>query len=358
MKSIEELAQAQAAMAAQVNGQGVAPDVIQQTINNLTPKEETQAQEQEPPAEAQTEVKDGDVKADDAGEARKEEQQPAAAEKRKRKRLSGFKEPEPPAQEVELPDEVKSRLALLDEMLEMPAVKLAYESYSKGKDFLKEAVDMSAKNPENMSLKDKYKVQLEREGLTGDDVEEALEDFDTLRAHEQLEKVRDISKVLDKEYKEYVKSIKVSPKEYVDPEKARRAFMEETSEKIETIRGQEFYGIKMGEKEMKEFKKFASEPLFPIDETGKPNMEEYLGAVWKLRMFDTIIENQYEEAYKEGFDAGVIFKKDSDSHSGSAYNPFMSSNATKPSQSPAENSLEYHKKNAPEFMEWLGFSKK
>ena len=30
---------------------------------------------------------------------------------------------------------------------------------------------------------------------------------------------------------------------------------------------------------MKEFKKFASEPLFPIDETGKPNMEEYLGAV-------------------------------------------------------------------------------
>ena len=44
MKSIEELAQAQAAMAAQVNGQGVAPDVIQQTINNLTPKEETQAQ--------------------------------------------------------------------------------------------------------------------------------------------------------------------------------------------------------------------------------------------------------------------------------------------------------------------------
>ena len=36
----------------------------------------------------QTEVKDGDVKADDAGEARKEEQQPAAAEKRKRKRLS------------------------------------------------------------------------------------------------------------------------------------------------------------------------------------------------------------------------------------------------------------------------------
>ena len=35
MKSIEELAQAQAAMAAQVNGQGVAPDVIQQTINNL-----------------------------------------------------------------------------------------------------------------------------------------------------------------------------------------------------------------------------------------------------------------------------------------------------------------------------------
>ena len=41
MKSIEELAQAQAAMAAQVNGQGVAPDVIQQTINNLTPKEET-----------------------------------------------------------------------------------------------------------------------------------------------------------------------------------------------------------------------------------------------------------------------------------------------------------------------------
>ena len=50
--------------------------------------------------------------------------------------------------------------------------------------------------------------------------------------------------MLDKEYKEYVKSIKVSPKEYVDPEKARRAFMEETSEKIETIRGQEFYGNK------------------------------------------------------------------------------------------------------------------
>lgn len=276
-----------------------------------------------------------------------------AEDKPKRKRMSGFKKAEEAPQDIEIPDSVKAKLAMLDDMLSNPVIKLAYESQNKGEDFMSKVVEINNLNPVNMSLKQKYQEQLRREGASQEEIEDAVEDFELLKGYEQRERVREIDKALNKEYKEKIKNIKIDVKEYVDPEKMKQQFISESEKVINTIKGQDFYGVTMNDSEIKSFKDVAMKPLWNLTESGAPVLDEYLEAAWKVHNFERVLQSAIDIAHKKGFNEGIIYKRDSDSHSGAELKKNIS-NRTSPTQKSNENSLDYHMNNAPDLKHLFG----
>jgi hypothetical protein len=284
-------------------------------------------------------VEDESIKKEEKGETNK-------------KKFSWFdteKQAEVIEKNVELPIEVKSKLSLLEELLNNPVVKLAYESQNKGEDFMNKLLDINSLNPKNLSITEKYAEGLRRDGATSEEIAEALEDFGMLKGYEQKEKVKEIDRMLLNEYNEKLNAINIQPKPYVDPNKLKEEFIKETNSIIDKIKGMEMYGIEMNEQELKKFKQEAIKPLWDLDESGKPNMEDYLDVVWKVNNFDRMLE----QAKKIGFEEGIIFKKDTDSHSGTVLKKSIGNQLNKASSTGEIGSLEYHLKNAPNLKQFF-----
>lgn len=274
--------------------------------------------------------------------------------KKKRKRLTGFHKEEPQSEaSIELPDEIKSKLALLDEMLEMPVVKLAYESKTKGENFVSKVVELEKINPDNMSAVDKFVIGLKRDGATEEEIADAIDDFEILKPYEQRDRVKDITKTLKKEYSDKIKAYKIEPKPYIDPEKAKEKYLTEAYGIIDAIKGKDFYGIEMDEANIKEFKEIAEKPLWNIDENGNPDLTDYLEAAWKVHNFEKALSEAVEIARKEGFNEGVMFKKDQDSNSGRGLKNNLTSKDDNPKES-KEGTINWHLNNAPGLKNFFG----
>ncbi len=98
-------------------------------------------------------------------------------------------EKQPKSKATELPKDIQERLerlAILESIVETPAYALAEKLTKEGKTNVKDIIkDFDLNDYDSLSNKDVYKISLEQQGITGDELIEALDEFESLPAYKQ-----------------------------------------------------------------------------------------------------------------------------------------------------------------------------
>lgn len=290
----------------------------------------------------------------------KAEEKPA--EKVRERKFEGFeKKTEEKVEEKvfdinSMPAELKSVYDKGKEIENDSDYKLLKALKKDGGNVLEALSKLNDSNPKGLSDKQVFEKLLKEElGQSGEQVAEALENFDTLSISDKVA-IKNYKEKLSNEFDNKIKGltegIDIYDKEGAkqrqelakQQEQATKQFVKDVDASLAQIKGQDFLGINMDDKEMSDFKEFlksADALPVPVKKDGTPDVQGFIENNFKVKNFDSIVST----AIEYGIAQGLMRKKDEQSNSGaSRVEPAAPASATK-SASPGDKN--YHLKNLP-----------
>ena len=318
-----------------------------ETMQDMIAKVEMQKAaktEKEQPKTVVEETSSDEQKSQEKQEEKAEEQKTEPIERPKRKRISfSQNQTEEKVQEavVELPLDVKKRLARLEEIENMNAVKAVLKASEEGKDIFSELSTLAQKNPSNLTLDQLYEIDLKTKGITDEnDIKESQEWWDGLTKIEKINAVSATKKALEDEYNSGLASYKVFDESKVNiAEDAAKKFTESINSTIDSFLGKEVWGEKMDAKSIARLKEQVQVPLWTQNEKGEVDYSRYLEMVWVHDNLQSILDAEF----KAGEAFGVSLKKDEETHSGE----FAGGGVTSRPVKKEKTGIDYHRENAP-----------
>lgn len=284
------------------------------------------------------------------------------AEKVRERKFEGFeKKTEEKVEEKvfdinSMPAELKSVYDKGKEIENDSDYKLLKALKKDGGNVLEALSKLNDSNPKGLSDKQVFEKLLKEElGQSGEQVAEALENFDTLSISDKVA-IKNYKEKLSNEFDNKIKGltegIDIYDKEGAkqrqelakQQEQATKQFVKDVDASLAQIKGQDFLGINMDDKEMSDFKEFlksADALPVPVKKDGTPDVQGFIENNFKVKNFDSIVST----AIEYGIAQGLMRKKDEQSNSGaSRVEPAAPASATK-SASPGDKN--YHLKNLP-----------
>lgn len=284
------------------------------------------------------------------------------AEKVRERKFEGFeKKTEEKVEEKvfdinSMPAELKSVYDKGKEIENDSDYKLLKALKKDGGNVLEALSKLNDSNPKGLSDKQVFEKLLKEElGQSWEQVAEALENFDTLSISDKVA-IKNYKEKLSNEFDNKIKGltegIDIYDKEGAkqrqelakQQEQATKQFVKDVDASLAQIKGQDFLGINMDDKEMSDFKEFlksADALPVPVKKDGTPDVQGFIENNFKVKNFDSIVST----AIEYGIAQGLMRKKDEQSNSGaSRVEPAAPASATK-SASPGDKN--YHLKNLP-----------
>jgi hypothetical protein len=311
--------------------------------DKLFKKPAEEAPKEEPKQETKVEPK-AEEKVEEKVEKPKRERKPASFE--------GFKKEEPATQAFDvstLPEEYKELIEIGKKAKSEPKIE-----FKPDETFLNEYSEWASSNPEKLSEKTVYEMLLKDLGYQEDKFTEAMENFDNLSLSDK-KAIKDFKGNLIADHQKRKEEVMSKlPKSELpsqadlqaiekEREQASAQFTSEVDGTLSKFKGQDFFGINMDEKEIKDFQDFLkTSSVPPALKDGKPDVNSFIENNFIIKN----IENIVSTAIEYGIAQGLERKLDEKSHSGGVLGAPASANFSKQPVSPSDKS--YHKENLPQ----------
>ena len=253
-----------------------------------------------------------------------------------------------------LPDEIKAELEFAKKIKEDRNFKIAKKF--EGKDLFKEVGALYTADPSNLSDKKVYELMLKDElGYTDEQITDSLDNFENLSLADKMaiknhkEKLSlahkaQMEETLSDVLKPDLESIKERQAFEKRQQEIAAEFTNNVDETLATIKGTDFLGMNIDDKELSDFKEYLKNPAVPVrvDAKGNPDVKGFIEDNFKVKNFENIVSIAIEYGIAEG----LTRKKDEKSHSGAALG--VTSAPASSTKRAKAGDKDFHKQNLPQ----------
>ena len=231
-----------------------------------------------------------------------------------------FKKEEKIVESGEVPEPVKlkyseyeTQIAGLKKIAEDPDVQIILEAKKSGKDIFGILKEVQGIDPATYSLEQLHEIELKNQGITGDDFEEAMDDFRALKPYQQKALTNPVKNKLESEINSKKESFLSKLKEGTQQDAAENqrqvALYTKTQQEYEKLAddyiGKEHYSVTGTPAMAESLKKLLQDPngLIPKNEDGSLNAQVLFDLAHYRLFGDLRLENLENQFFSEGVEA-------------------------------------------------------
>jgi len=205
----------------------------------------------------------------------------------------------------------KERIAELEAIANDPLMKAYKAAKESGKDVSSFINDIKGPDVKSMTSEQKWKINLENEGLSAEEVAQEMEIFAELRPFEQKQKTKEITQRLEAEQSErlskYASDNKSNTAESAKKaEELAIAAQAKSREFFDSIKDKEWQGMKMTASESKKLENYLNTEFNFTNADGSPNYELYAKVGNYALNERTILQNTYKKGETRGYEKALL----------------------------------------------------